>query len=110
MTAGMTEIQSPPSQDVYKNAPDERLAELEWAGTGERLNRESFEGYSRIGGPRRPFARTRSRWSLWRSTVHSRSLRAMHTGRAGTGHPRTNGDLRKGARPLRRGGGPTHCR
>src|SRR3989442_1304241 len=49
--AGMTEIQSATIQDVYKNAPDERLAELEWAGTGERLNRESFERYSRIGGP-----------------------------------------------------------
>src|SRR3989475_6067443 len=49
--AGMTEIQSATIQDVYKNAPDERLAELEWAGTGERLNRESFEHYSQIGGP-----------------------------------------------------------
>src|SRR5437763_11240712 len=48
--AGMTEIQSATIQDVYKNAPDERLAELEWASTGERLNRESFERYSRIGG------------------------------------------------------------
>src|SRR5437879_2910804 len=49
--AGMTEIQSATIQDVYKNASDERLAELEWAGTGERLNRESFERYRRIGGP-----------------------------------------------------------
>ena len=49
--AGMTEIQSATIQDVYKNAPDERLAELEWAGTGERLNRASFERYTRIGGP-----------------------------------------------------------
>src|SRR2546430_6293161 len=48
--AGMTEIQSATIQDVYKNAPDERLAELEWASTGERLNRESFERYSRTGG------------------------------------------------------------
>src|SRR6266849_3007431 len=49
--AGMTEMQSATIQDVYKNAPDERLAELEWPVTGERLNRESFERYSRIGGP-----------------------------------------------------------
>ncbi len=49
--AGMTEIQSATIQDVYKNAPDERLAELEWPRTGERLNRESFERYSRTGGP-----------------------------------------------------------
>ena len=49
--AGMTEIQSATIQDVYKTAPDERLAELEWPPTGERLNRESFERYGRIGGP-----------------------------------------------------------
>ncbi len=49
--AGMTEIQSATIQDVYKTAPDERLAELEWSLTGERLNRESFERYSRTGGP-----------------------------------------------------------
>src|SRR5467141_3806888 len=49
--AGMTEIQSATIQDVYRNAPDERLAELEWARTGERLNRERFERYARIGGP-----------------------------------------------------------
>jgi len=49
--AGMTEIRSATIQDVYRTAPDERLAELEWPRTGERLNRESFERYSRIGGP-----------------------------------------------------------
>src|SRR3989441_55281 len=49
--AGMTEIQSATIQDVYRTAPDARLAELEWPPTGERLNRESFERYSRIGGP-----------------------------------------------------------
>src|SRR2546426_4642240 len=49
--AGMTEIQSATIQDVYKTAPDQRLAELEWPRTGERLNRESFDRYSRIGGP-----------------------------------------------------------
>jgi dihydroorotase len=47
----MTEIQSATVQDIYKGAPDERLAELEWPPTGERLNRESFERYSRLGGP-----------------------------------------------------------
>jgi amidohydrolase family protein len=49
--AGMTEIQSATIQDVYRDAPSERLAELEWPPTGERLNRESFERYGRIGGP-----------------------------------------------------------
>jgi dihydroorotase len=46
----MTEIQSATIQDDYGSASDERLAELEWQRTGERLNRESFERYSRIGG------------------------------------------------------------
>src|SRR3981081_4485459 len=49
--AGMTEIQSATIQDIYAGASSERLAELEWPPTGERLNRESFERYSRIGGP-----------------------------------------------------------
>jgi len=31
--AGMTEIQSATIQDVYKSAPDDRLAELEWPPT-----------------------------------------------------------------------------
>ena len=48
--AGMTEIQSATIQDTYGSAPD-RLAELEWPPTGERLNRDSFERYSRTGGP-----------------------------------------------------------
>src|SRR5881394_1291718 len=62
--AGMTEIQSATIQDVYKHAPDERLAELEWAGTGERLNRASFERYSRTGHPRTTgtFARVLGRY------------------------------------------------
>ncbi|MFL5503369.1 MAG: amidohydrolase family protein [Gemmatimonadaceae bacterium] len=49
--AGMTEIQSATIQDVYRAAPDDSLADLEWPPTGERLNRESFARYSRIGGP-----------------------------------------------------------
>ena len=49
--AGMTEIQSATIQDRYRGAPAEQLAELEWPRTGERLNRESFERYGKIGGP-----------------------------------------------------------
>src|SRR5438034_8177934 len=47
----MTEIQSATIQETYRAAPAERLVELEWPRTGERLNRESFERYGRIGGP-----------------------------------------------------------
>ena len=49
-TAGMTEIQSA-NLDEYVGAPPERLAQLEWPSTGERLNRESFEKYRKTGGP-----------------------------------------------------------
>lgn len=50
-TAGMTEIQSATIQDVYRNAPDSVLAEIEWPRTGERMNRERFARYTAIGGP-----------------------------------------------------------
>src|SRR5689334_22094447 len=49
--AGMTEIQSATIQDIYRSAPDTQLAELEWTPTGERLNRESFERLTKVGGP-----------------------------------------------------------
>lgn len=49
--AGMTEIQSATIQDIYRDAPDELLARMEWPRTGERLNRESFDRYRDIGGP-----------------------------------------------------------
>jgi cytosine/adenosine deaminase-related metal-dependent hydrolase len=49
--AGMTEIQSATIQDIYRNAPNDSLASLEWPPTGERLNRDSFKRYSGIGGP-----------------------------------------------------------
>jgi dihydroorotase len=49
--AGMTEIKSATIQDSYKSAPEARLAEIEWPRTGERLNRDSFDMYSRTGGP-----------------------------------------------------------
>ena len=50
-TAGMTEIKSATIQDVYRDAADTALAHIEWPPTGERLNRESFAKYTRIGGP-----------------------------------------------------------
>ncbi len=71
--AGMTEIQSATIQDIYKAASNERLAELEWPRTGERLNRESFERYTRIGGP---------------VVVHTNTEQS-------TGHPRTTGTFSK---------------
>jgi N-acyl-D-aspartate/D-glutamate deacylase len=50
-SAGMTEIQSATIQDIYRAAPDDSLAALEWPPTGERMNRDSFKRYTAIGGP-----------------------------------------------------------
>jgi dihydroorotase len=88
--AGMTEIKSATIQDVYKTAPDERLAELEWAGTGERLNRASFERYTRTGGPIVVHTNTepmvvvaiKSPLTIIASDAYWQN---------GTGHPRTTG-------------------
>src|SRR6267378_1674622 len=88
--AGMTEIQSATIQDVYRNAPDERLAELEWAGTGERLNRESFARYSRIGGP--VVVHTNTEEMVVVAIESPLTIIASDAyWQKGTGHPRTTG-------------------
>jgi len=92
--AGMTEIRSATIQDTYRAAPAERLAELEWPRTGERLNRESFEHYTRIGGPVVIHTNTeqmvavaiRSPLTIIASDAYWQS---------GTGHPRTTGTFSK---------------
>ena len=88
--AGMTEIQSATIQDRYRGVPAEQLAELEWPRTGERLNRESFQRYGRIGGPvvihhnTEPMvvAAIRSPLTMVASDAYWQD---------GTGHPRTTG-------------------
>jgi N-acyl-D-aspartate/D-glutamate deacylase len=88
--AGMTEIQSATIQDVYKNAPDERLAELEWAGTGERLNRASFERYTQIGGP--VVVHTNTEAMVVVAITSPLTIIASDAyWQKGTGHPRTTG-------------------
>ena len=88
--AGMTEIQSATIQDTYKTAPDERLADIEWPLTGERLNRESFARYSEIGGPIVVHTNTEEM-----VTVAIRSPLTIIASdtywQNGTGHPRTTG-------------------
>jgi N-acyl-D-aspartate/D-glutamate deacylase len=49
-SAGMTEIQSA-NYDGWEQWPAERFATLEWPSTGERLTRETFLKYRKIGGP-----------------------------------------------------------
>jgi dihydroorotase len=88
--AGMTEIQSATIQDVYKSAPDERLAELEWAGTGERLNRASFERYTQTGGP--VVVHTNTEAMVVVAITSPRTIIASDAyWQKGTGHPRTTG-------------------
>jgi len=88
--AGMTEIQSATIQDTYRAAPAEGLAELEWPRTGERLNRESFERYSRIGGPVVIHTNTEQMVAV---AIHSplTIIASDAYWQNGTGHPRTTG-------------------
>lgn len=88
--AGMTEIQSATIQDVYKGAPDERLAELEWQRTGERLNRESFARYSLVGGP--VVVHTNTEQMVAVAIKSPLTIIASDAyWQSGTGHPRTTG-------------------
>ena len=92
--AGMTEIQSATIQDVYGSATDERLAELEWPRTGERLNRESFKRYSGTGGPIVVHTNTEQ---MVAAAITSPLTMIASDGywQNGTGHPRTAGTFSK---------------
>jgi dihydroorotase len=92
--AGMTEIQSATIQDIYRDASDERLAELEWPRTGERLNRETFARYKEVGGPIVVHTNTEQMVA----TAMSSPLTIIASDaywQAGTGHPRTTGTFAK---------------
>lgn len=87
--AGMTEIQSA-ILDVYLTAPDERLAELEWPRTGERLDRESFNRYRLLGGP--VIRRTNTEEMVAAAIRSPLTMIASDSyWENGTGHPRTTG-------------------
>lgn len=92
--AGMTEIQSATIQDTYRGASDERLAALEWPRTGERLNRESFERYGRVGGPVVVHTNTEQMVAV---AINSPLTIIASDGywQNGTGHPRTTGTFSK---------------
>jgi N-acyl-D-aspartate/D-glutamate deacylase len=88
--AGMTEIQSATIQDVYKNAPDAKLADIEWPRTGERLNRESFDRYSASGGP--IVVHTNTEPMVAAAIASPLTMIASDAyWQNGTGHPRTAG-------------------
>jgi len=88
--AGMTEIQSATIQDIYGDASSERLAELEWPPTGERLNRESFERYSGIGGPIVVHTNTEEMVAVAIKSPLT-IIASDAYWQNGTGHPRTTG-------------------
>ncbi len=88
--AGMTEIQSATIQDTYRAAPDERLTELEWPRTGERLNRESFDRYTRTGGPVVVHTNTEPMVALAIGSPLT-IIASDAYWQNGTGHPRTTG-------------------
>ena len=89
-TAGMTEIQSATIQDLYKSAPDARLADIEWPLTGERLNRQSFERYTRTGGPIVVHSNT-EQMVVAAITSPLTIIASDAYWQNGTGHPRTSG-------------------
>lgn len=91
--AGMTEIQSATIQDTYRPAP-QRLAELEWPPTGERLNRESFERYSRVGGPVVVHSNTEQMVAV-AITSPLTIIASDAYWQSGRGHPRTTGTFSK---------------
>jgi len=89
-TAGMTEIQSATIQDIYKSAPDARLADIEWPRTGERLNRQSFEAYTKTGGPIVVHSNTEQ--MVVAAITNPLTIIASDAyWQNGTGHPRTTG-------------------
>jgi imidazolonepropionase-like amidohydrolase len=88
--AGMTEIRSATIQDTYRAAPDDSLAALEWPSTGERLNREKFERYSKIGGP--VVVHTNTEPMVVMAITSPLTIIASDAYWQGvTGHPRTTG-------------------
>jgi dihydroorotase len=92
-TAGMTEIQSA-NLDEYVGAPAERLAQLEWPSTGERLNRESFQKYRKSGGP--VVLHTNTEEMVKAAVTSPLTMIASDAyWENGIGHPRTTGTYSK---------------
>jgi N-acyl-D-aspartate/D-glutamate deacylase len=91
--AGMTEIQSA-NLDEYQDAPEERVALLEWPRTGVRLNRETFQKYRKIGGPVVIHTNTEAMVSVAVTSALTMIASDAYW-EDGTGHPRTTGTYSK---------------
>ena len=88
--AGMTQIESATVQDPYTHERADRVSEIEWPPTGERLNAASFKRYSQIGGPVVIHTNTEAMVALAIGdplTMIGSDAYWLN----GTGHPRTTG-------------------
>jgi N-acyl-D-aspartate/D-glutamate deacylase len=88
--AGMTQIESATVQDPYTHERADRVGEIEWPLTGERLNADSFKRYSQIGGPVVIHRNTEEMVTLALAdplTMIGSDAYWLN----GTGHPRTTG-------------------
>jgi len=91
--AGMTEIQSA-NLDEYEKASVDRVAQLEWPRTGERLTPESFQKYRKAGGPVVLHTNTEEMVNV--AIVNPQTMIASDSyWENGTGHPRTTGTYSK---------------
>jgi len=92
-TAGMTEIQSA-NYDGWEQWPAERFATIEWPSTGERLTRETFIKYRKIGGPVVGHSNTDEMVAV---AINSPLTAIASDGYMlnGIGHPRTSGTYSK---------------
>jgi dihydroorotase len=89
----MTEIQSA-NYDGWELWPPERFAALEWPKTGERLTRETFIKYRKIGGPVIGHSNTDEMVAV---AINSPLTAIASDGYMlnGIGHPRTSGTYSK---------------
>lgn len=92
-TAGMTEITSA-NYDGWEQWPPERFATIEWPSTGERLTRETFIKYRKIGGPVIGHSNTDEMVAV---AINSPLTAIASDGYMlnGIGHPRTSGTYSK---------------
>jgi N-acyl-D-aspartate/D-glutamate deacylase len=91
--AGMTEIQSA-NLDEYVNAPEQKVAELEWPRTGERLTSDTFQKYRKMGGPVVLHTNTEEMVNVAIASPLTMIASDAYW-ENGTGHPRTAGTFSK---------------
>jgi N-acyl-D-aspartate/D-glutamate deacylase len=91
--AGMTEIQSA-NYDGWEQWPDERFATIEWPATGERLTRQTFVKYRKMGGPVIGHSNTDEMVAVAINSPLTMIASDAYMAK-GIGHPRTTGTYSK---------------